>query len=435
MIQVNDNKIQVNPMENLKVKICKKVFNQILAESQDSLKKGIETGGYLAGIKNENSIVIEAFTGPGPNAERTSCYYKPDYVYAARVLKELKEKKGYLLIGDSHIHLSKDMGLSEGDMKTIEGLKLDGVFHDLIYLLVNITEDSSLLRFYQYRDNVLVELEYEIIEDTNDTMDFSRVSELYNHELLAKKRVLVVGLGSGGSLLAWYLARTGIGYLGLLDGERLEKENLVRHICGIKDIGKLKTKYMESIIKSINPLIKIKTYTKNISEDDYDFLKATLPKYDLVINCTGDPLTSNLINRVCFELKIPSIHSGVFPKAEGGFVLQVIPDNSCCYNCIYDHSKLTISDTEAYRNELRNRYGISENQLSAHQGLFVDISFVTLLEAKVALLTLLGEEDHHLGRLKGNLILWNNKNFTCHVIQAKRKEDCAVCNYQNWLNS
>ena len=129
------------------------------------------------------------------------------------------------------------------------------------------------------------------------------------------------------------------------------------------------------------------------------------------------------------------MHSGVFAKAEGGFALQVIPEKTCCYNCIYDYSKLTIADTEELRNDLRNRYGISEDQLNAHQGLFIDISFIALLMAKLALLTLLEGEDHHLGKLEGNFIIWNNRNFTCNVIKAKRNENCVVCNYQNWINS
>ena len=41
----------------------------------------------------------------------------------------------------------------------------DGVFSDLVYGLINVTEDSCALRFYQNRDNSLTELEHEIIED------------------------------------------------------------------------------------------------------------------------------------------------------------------------------------------------------------------------------------------------------------------------------
>lgn len=436
MIKKNDYAIHNQSEESPNIKIRRSVYEQILAEARDSFNKGVETGGFLAGKKEEDAIIIEAFTGPGPKAERTACLYKPDYVHAARVLKEIKDKNGYILIGDSHIHLCKDMGLSSGDIRMIGELKSDGVFSELLYLLINVSHDACVLTFHQLKDNNLVALGYEIIEDnTIEGMDFSRVLKLYNHKALAKKRILVIGLGSGGSLLSWYFARTGIGAIGLLDGERLEKENLVRHICRIEDVGMLKTEYMELVIKGINPHIKVETYTKNISENDHDFIKETLPRYDLIINCTGHPLTSNLINKLCFELKIPSVHAGVFPQAEAGFVLQVIPDKTCCYNCIYDYSKITVADTEAYRNDLRNRYGISEDQLHAHQGLFMDISFVTLLEAKVALLTLLEGEDHNLGKLEGNLILWNNRTFTSRVIKAERKKDCAVCNCENWLSS
>jgi hypothetical protein len=51
-------------------------------------------------------------------------------------------------------------------------------------------------------------------------------------QLLASKRVAILGLGAVGSFLADLFARGGVGELRLRDGERLRPGNSIRHLCG-----------------------------------------------------------------------------------------------------------------------------------------------------------------------------------------------------------
>ena len=88
-------------------------------------------------------------------------------------------------------------------------------------------------------------------------------------EKLKKAKVCILGLGGLGSNVAVLLARSGIGYLKLVDFDIVEASNLNRQQYRISHIGIKKTEAMKSIIREINPFVEvdilnIKVYRENI---------------------------------------------------------------------------------------------------------------------------------------------------------------------------
>ena len=75
-------------------------------------------------------------------------------------------------------------------------------------------------------------------------------------EKLKKAKVCILGLGGLGSNVAVLLARSGIGYLKLVDFDIVEASNLNRQQYRISHIGLKKTEAMKSIIKEINPFVE-----------------------------------------------------------------------------------------------------------------------------------------------------------------------------------
>ena len=73
---------------------------------------------------------------------------------------------------------------------------------------------------------------------------------------LKKTRVCILGLGGLGSNVAVLLARSGIGYLKLVDFDIVEASNLNRQQYRISHIGMKKTEAMKSIIREINPFVE-----------------------------------------------------------------------------------------------------------------------------------------------------------------------------------
>ena len=74
---------------------------------------------------------------------------------------------------------------------------------------------------------------------------------------LKKTRVCILGLGGLGSNVAVLLARSGIGYLKLVDFDTVEASNLNRQQYRISHIGIKKTEAMKSIIREINPFVEV----------------------------------------------------------------------------------------------------------------------------------------------------------------------------------
>ena len=74
---------------------------------------------------------------------------------------------------------------------------------------------------------------------------------------LKKTRVCILGLGGLGSNVAVLLARSGIGYLKLVDFDIVEASNLNRQQYRISHIGIKKTEAMKSMIREINPFVEV----------------------------------------------------------------------------------------------------------------------------------------------------------------------------------
>ena len=74
---------------------------------------------------------------------------------------------------------------------------------------------------------------------------------------LKEAEVCILGLGGLGSNVAVLLARSGIGYLKLIDFDVVEASNLNRQQYRISHIGIKKTETIKSILKEINPFVKI----------------------------------------------------------------------------------------------------------------------------------------------------------------------------------
>ena len=86
---------------------------------------------------------------------------------------------------------------------------------------------------------------------------YSRFKGLIENDVLMTKRVLVIGLGSFGSHIAVELAQAAVGRFALMDFDRLEVHNVVRHACFLKDIGRLKTDAVADLVMGKNPFAEV----------------------------------------------------------------------------------------------------------------------------------------------------------------------------------
>ena len=152
---------------------------------------------------------------------------------------------------------------------------------------------------------------------------------------LQNKNISIVGIGGIGCPTAQYLISSGIKNLQIFDQDIIKKNNLNRQtLFSIHDIGKKKSIIAKKKLKSINPLAKIKSYHKKISENNLDLLK----KSSIVIDATDNWETMKLVNNYCQSNSIPLLSSSVV-----GFDIQIAlfvnnKKNHLCLECIFPNN-------------------------------------------------------------------------------------------------
>jgi len=127
---------------------------------------------------------------------------------------------------------------------------------------------------------------------------------------LKSAKVLVVGTGGLGSPLLQYLAAAGVGTIGIVDFDKVEKSNLHRQVLfGISDVGKPKVEAAKEKLVEINPHIEIITHNIRLtSENAMDVIK----DYDIVADGTDNFPTRYLVNDACVFLDKPNVYASIF---------------------------------------------------------------------------------------------------------------------------
>lgn len=155
------------------------------------------------------------------------------------------------------------------------------------------------------------------------------VGEIGQQKLLDSK-VLIVGAGGLGSPSALYLAASGVGQIGIADGDTVALSNLQRQIIHTtQDIGKQKSLSAKEKLNSLNPFVKVNTYPYFL---DKDSLSAILKEeqYDFVVEATDSFDSKYVVNDACVEQKVPYSHGGIMQYQ--GETMTYLP-NHACYRC------------------------------------------------------------------------------------------------------
>jgi molybdopterin/thiamine biosynthesis adenylyltransferase/rhodanese-related sulfurtransferase len=148
---------------------------------------------------------------------------------------------------------------------------------------------------------------------------------------LLRSKVLLIGAGGLGSPTAYYLAATGVGTLGVIDGDRVDITNLQRQILHkTSDIGRPKVESAMETIQALNPDVTVVPYPTRITvENIVDIIK----DYDLVVDGSDNFETRYLVNDACYLHGKTNIHGSIFQFE--GMATVFAPDKGPCYRCLY----------------------------------------------------------------------------------------------------
>lgn len=142
---------------------------------------------------------------------------------------------------------------------------------------------------------------------------------------------VVIGAGGLGIPASVYLAAAGVGRIGLVDGDVVEKSNLHRQVIYSEaDVGKPKVDAALEKLKEVNPHVSIVPHRLRL--DSTNALKL-LQKYDVVLDCTDNFPARYLVNDACVMLHKPDVYASVFRF--DGQVSVFHADEGPCYRCLF----------------------------------------------------------------------------------------------------
>jgi molybdopterin/thiamine biosynthesis adenylyltransferase len=166
---------------------------------------------------------------------------------------------------------------------------------------------------------------------------YSRSKGLLETGELESKTVLLIGLGSFGSQISVELAKAGIGNYDLVDFDRVELSNISRHICGVNELGRLKTKAVRDAILVKNPYANVRTFEIDINVE-LNTLKELISKADIVLCLTDNNRSRFNVNEIAFSLNKTAVFGRAITRAEGGDIFILRGGNSPCYCCLINEN-------------------------------------------------------------------------------------------------
>ncbi|WP_324756548.1 SAMP-activating enzyme E1 [Haloarcula montana] len=142
--------------------------------------------------------------------------------------------------------------------------------------------------------------------------------------------VLVVGAGGLGSPVLQYLAAAGIGRLGIVDDDTVERSNLQRQVIHRDDdIGRPKVESAREFVTGLNPDVTVDAHETRLTADNAADL---VDRYDIVVDASDNFATRFLVNDTCTLSGTPFSHGAVF-RFEGQ--VTTFSGEGPCYRCLF----------------------------------------------------------------------------------------------------
>ena len=155
---------------------------------------------------------------------------------------------------------------------------------------------------------------------------------------LKASSILLIGAGGLGSPLGMYLAAAGVGRLGIVDHDVVDRTNLQRQVMhGEQDLDRPKVESARDRIHDLNRNVEVITYREPVTSDN--LMRILDDGYDLVIDGTDNFPTRYLTNDACVLRGIPNVYGSIF-RFEGQATVFLPRDFNGflpgpCYRCLY----------------------------------------------------------------------------------------------------
>jgi molybdopterin/thiamine biosynthesis adenylyltransferase len=196
-----------------------------------------------------------------------------------------------------------------------------------------------------------------------------------NHDVLARLRFGIVGLGSVGSNIAHMLSRMGMQKFVLIDFDEVQRHNLDRlQGATVFDIGQLKIDVANREIRKTATAANLDIVCVPYSIAEKDGYEASLD-CDIIFSCVDRPRPRNILNHIAYNHLIPVVDGGIKVRfIEGEFEgvdwqLQTVGPSRPCLKCLeaYIPSEVQLEidgklDDPTYIDQLPDDHHLKRNE-------------------------------------------------------------------------
>jgi molybdopterin/thiamine biosynthesis adenylyltransferase len=148
-------------------------------------------------------------------------------------------------------------------------------------------------------------------------------------------RVLLVGAGGLGSPAALYLAAAGVGTLGILDHDVVDRSNLQRQVLHNEErVGQSKVASARRTLSALNSTVRVVEHEEYLSSANVERIFAG---YQVIVDGSDNFATRYLVNDACVRHRLPNVHGAVY-RFEGQttvFWPGRAQEPGPCYRCLY----------------------------------------------------------------------------------------------------
>jgi len=148
---------------------------------------------------------------------------------------------------------------------------------------------------------------------------------------LKNAKVLSIGAGGLGAPALLYLAASGIGHIGIVDGDEVDISNLQRQVLfHEQQVGQNKAQSAQKNLHQLNSSCVYSSFPEFLNEENAEKI---ISAFDVVLDASDNFEARYLVNRVCRKLGKPLVSASIFQ-----FDAQISTFNyqdGPCYECLY----------------------------------------------------------------------------------------------------
>ena len=235
---------------------------------------------------------------------------------------------------------------------------------------------------------------------------------------LRDSRVLIVGCGALGSVIANTLARAGVGNLRIVDRDFLEKSNLQRQV--LYDEEDVKSGLPKSIaaankLRRINSEITIEPFVADV---DASNIESFCNDVDVILDGSDNFEIRFLLNDASVKLDIPWVYGGCL--GADGQTMTILPGQTACLNCLMLDGPPPPGTTPTC-----DSFGI----------LSPIINVIASMQSNEAIKIVSGNQ-RAISRKLNVIALWDNEFRQLDISKLREQVDCPTCNRRefHWLS-